>query len=337
MSFIDPQSLARLSMTANVGARTLTIGVKRPFRINLPDASNPGSYIEKNVTAPASVIAGYGHASPNFNMGSMGQTLAVDWLSNFPIFWHMTIFGGVTYFVASRNPCLKVMPAAAQIGHFGAAPSGTQDQGDAFVAATITTSDFAGLPVFGPIGSMPIQRAATRTSETIVALTAGRDGFGAYQNNSWFSYPLGQNGNTSGKYLENPSGQTAPTFTAASTYCRYAQGLDGFVDVMAQLENLSGGTAGSGAAAMYHYLPLARSNFVTPVVTNETPIGSFGLYATKIIAAGNVQRSNNARSCAFAYQVTNTSAVNVLVPDDFAATARSFGFSLHYRAFGTVV
>lgn len=263
MSYIDPQSLARISMT--VAGNALTIGVKQPFRCWVPDASNPGSNIEKVITAPAAIY-GDGHASENFTMGSMGQTLARDWLENFPISWYWTFFSGTVYWVASRNNCMKVMPADTQIGYLGTAPSGTRAQGDAFVAATITPADFAGLPVWGPIGWMPIQRAANKTDVKLVSLIAGQDGFGNSPQSVRMVMPTGQNGAESGKHTKSDG--TDPSFSYQ--VFSYWQRDDGSLKMRAVLNNTTGGTAGNGANTLLLACPLGAS-----ISENYT---MFGLY-----------------------------------------------------------
>lgn len=292
MSFIDPQSLARISMT--VSGTELTIGVKQPFQCWVPDASNPGSNIEKTITAPA-VIKGDGDASENFTMGSMGQTLAVDWLLNFPIFWYWTFFSGTVYWVASRNPCMKVMPAATQIGYLGTAPFGTRAQGDAWVAATITPADFAGLPVWGPIGSMPVQRAANETDVKLVALTAGQDGFGKFQEGVRFTMPELQMGATTNHMIAGAGG-TCAIFTTHEMY--YYMGVDGFAHVTINYSG-DGGGDGAGAVAASWALPLASAsdgwsgsfNLVAQSLTGYTGTGRTvgSLFYPLHCAAGTIE------------------------------------------------
>ena len=247
--------MARLSFTVDAGAKTLDIGVKAPFKMNIPDPTAAGSFIEKTITAPAT-INGYGHGSENFNTGEVGQTLDRDWLSDYPLTWYLTIESGNIYWVCSRNPCMTQMPAAAgYIGDFSAEPAtATTLQTNVFIAASVTVADFVDLPVW-PIGTMPVQRVAASQIPTLVALTAGKDGAGLWNEQRLWAMPTGQNGADAGGYVYAAAG-TNPTYGYSQSF-NYTQSRSGLIDSTFYLRNDSGGTAGSGANTLNISMPLA--------------------------------------------------------------------------------
>ena len=323
MSNINPQSLARISMA--IAADSLAIGVKSPFSMWLPDAANPGSSFEKKITAPAAINMDT-HASENFNTGSMGQTVGVDWLSSFPYFWYFTILSGVVYWVGSRNNVMKVMPAATQIGDLDTAPSGTHAQGDVFIAASITPADFAGLPVWGPIGGMPLQRNAASTIPKAVALTAGQDGFG-YQDKicatEWI-FPKLQNGAQLNYLSLSGAGTTLAFETTTASLMTFRQGNNGRCYLRFGTGTRSAADATS--TALYIHLPLAVSSTASISSTYEST-------ASFRKAGGNVGVGNFAPYLGTTYMKILTSVGEALEFGSFDAGDYIKNIALNYQAF----
>jgi len=261
MSMINPNSLARLSFTVDAGAKTLDIGVKAPFKMWLPDPSAAGSYVHKTITAPAT-INGDGHASENFNTGEAGQTLANAWGEDYPLTWYLTIESGDIYWVASRNPCMTQMPAAAgYIGDFSAEPAtATTLQTNVFIAASVTVADFVDLPVW-PIGTMPVQRAAASQIPTLVALTAGRDGAGLWNEQTQWTMPVGQNdcADASEVFDENGAATTLNFGTISKAF--YVLDRKGWQHVTHV--HASGVTNGSGAGVIRWFMPYVAAQIET--------------------------------------------------------------------------
>ena len=317
---INPNDLGRISFTVDTGAKTLDIGLTAPMKLWLPDAANPGSFDLKEITAPAQ-IKGDGHASENFNTGEVGTTLAVDWLSNYPLTWYLTIESGNIYWVCSRNPCMTQMPAAAgYIGDFSAEPAtATTLQTNVFIAASVTVADFVDLPVW-PIGTMPVQRAANSQIPTLVALTAGQDGAGLWNESKVWTMPLGQNGADAGGYVYAAAG-TNPTFTAQSLV--YYVNKAGRVDEMIALINSSGGTAGNGANS----ISIVQSHTSRHSEHYSRP-GMYQNGSTRTFGAGSV--SSDSSSYTLYSYATNT---NVTQNDMNDANARRIYCKSSYQAF----
>lgn len=297
MSFINPESLARISMTANTGAKTLTIGVKNPFRCWIPDATSPGSYFEKLITAPG-VINGNGHASENFNLGEAGQTLAVAWGNNYPLYWYWVWdnINDVLAWVCSRNPCLKAMPASANnIGTTAAAPA-TSAQGNVFMNGNFTKANFVSLPVYGPIGSMPVQRTANQQQLDIVALTAGQDGFGLFQESVRFTMPILQNGATLGR-LSAASGATTLAFNSEVMFYY----IDHKTGKSSVIYNTSTRSASDAAASECRiHLPYAHANSYQPAQSPAIIVvnGTANWYVPEIYTNNSYFRMRGAVSAA---------------------------------------
>ena len=261
--------LERISFTVNVGAKTLDIGIAEPFKLWLPDAANPGSYVEKTITAPTT-INGDGHGSENFNTGEVGQTLAVAWGEDYPITWYVTIESGDIYWVCSRNPCMTKMPSAAgYIGDFDAEPATVVTlQTNVFVAASVTVADFVDLPVY-PIGTMPVQRAAASQIPTLQALTAGKDGAGLWNEQTEWTMPPNQNGAVADAgaggyyYLYVSDGTPAYWATPANRVYSYKMSRNGDVRIRYNTASMGACSAGSANAHMGLVLPLAYSAYAS--------------------------------------------------------------------------
>ena len=316
------QGVVRISFTVDVGAKTLVIGVAEPFKMWLPDAANPGSSVEKTITAPAT-INGYGHGSENFNTGEVGQTLAVAWGEDYPITWYVTIESGNIYWVCSRNPCMTKMPSAAgYIGDFDAEPATAVTlQTNVFIAASVTVADFVDLPVW-PIGTMPVQRTAASQIPTLVALTAGRDGAGLWNEQRLWAMPTGQNGADAGGYVYAAAG-TNPTY-GYSQSIRYTQSRSGLIDSTFYLRNNSGGTAGSGTNILKISMPLA------PVIeyrTHSNASYNDGLSGTKF-ASASADRDNSGM-----YIFSHDTLTPMIQNDQSDADIRRITGGLIYQAF----
>ena len=135
------------------------------------------------------------------------------------------------------------MPAAAgYIGDFDAEPATVVTlQTNVFIAASVTVADFVDLPVW-PIGTMPVQRAANSQIPTLQALTAGQDGAGLWNEQTNWTFPLGQNGAAASSYQPNANPNTC------SASLNYALNHDGMVHVSGVIA--WGGAGGATSAAL---------------------------------------------------------------------------------------
>ena len=91
----------------------------------------------------------------------------------------------------------------------------------------------------------------------VTALLAGRDGFGCFNDSTWFQMAAGQNGAAAATYWL-PNGGTAPLFLTQSAY--YTISANGRVLIDYYLTDNTG-QDGAGATSARVVLPLTSANY----------------------------------------------------------------------------
>jgi hypothetical protein len=201
----------------------------------------------------ADVTTTFNDAS-NTDENLFGVTTGVAWASAMPMFLHYCDGVAADYFGFSRNPArIETGDAAANMCQEG--DEDCDAQGDRFIMSsglTINGNEEANRPCL-TVGSFQ----ATMTSGNdwaVGTLVAGRDGFGLFQGGS-FTFPAGQNGNQSAKYLNVADAATTLVFgTQTATYTIQKSG------VVTYILNLSNASANGGdGTAVLWFLPFTNA------------------------------------------------------------------------------
>lgn len=219
-------------------------------------STTAGQEVVLAITA-AQTLQDAGHGTPQI-LGRWGTTASVAWGSALPLFLGVVnkddTDGNLRFFL-TRDPTKTTTPSSTNnIGIGGTAPS-TSSETNIVLFGTGANTGYNSKPCV-IIGS--VQATCDNSvggSWTIGTLSAGRDGFGLFQEEQFFTMPLGQNGAATGTYIL-PNGGTAMLFTV-NTYT-YRISLDGYIKGAYFLSG-DGGTDGSGAVATLMALPYTNS------------------------------------------------------------------------------
>lgn len=185
-----------------------------------------------------------------------GTTTAVAWGSDCPFYLYAIIkntsFDDVA-FAISRVPNITTSPVAGKL-----AISGTTDattQGSMYLlkknGSNPTVADFASSSVIA-LGSFRMRKTAGN-AWTVQALNATGDGINNFNDNTGFTYPIGQNGAASTNHFATDGG-TQPRFAVESAV--YTINRSGFVNII-YLYGSTFNVSGAGANIWSPTVPLS--------------------------------------------------------------------------------
>lgn len=239
-----------LSVTGQAG---VALATDNPLWVTVP-STTAAQDITLAITT-AQTLQDVNHASPQI-LGRWGTTASVAWGSVMPVSIGVANKDNTAAnlrFFLTRNPAITTTPASTNnIGIGGTAPvTSAQENIVLFGTAANTGYDSKPCIILGSL-QMTID-ASAGGSATIAALTAGRDGFGKFQEGVNFAMPVAQNGATAGKYFTDGAG-TAPVFTTNSPL--YLISRSGQVTYIVNFD-ADGGTDGAAAGNLTLTAPYA--------------------------------------------------------------------------------
>lgn len=220
------------------------------------------------VTAPSKVFAGrtklhqITSGDLSFNESELtnnlfGTTDFVAWGSSILMPFYVYVVANDAdaspVFAISRVPHLYASPSVANSGKPSSATADT-DQSFWYLDDSISLADYDGNPCVS-LGSFSM----SKSSANVWTITVGAaDGFGNFNESVRWTFPDGQGGAASGKYLLT-NGGTAPTFTAPPRY-EYSIKRNGLIEITCFLSNTVGGTPGAGAVEARLTMPFRLIN-----------------------------------------------------------------------------
>jgi hypothetical protein len=220
----------------------------------LQSKANPGRVIKHSITADQSFIDDAGSSEIIGNL--FGATTGVAWANDVPFYLYAVVNddGSTIQFMISRIPNRTTAPAVADIG----APDDAvaDNQYSFFSLDNIDETAYDGNPC-ACIGSFRMQMSSS--DDWTVQTLSTADGIGRFHEETWFTFPAGQNGATSGKYFVDGGG-TSPVFS--TNEYQYNIAKSGLVTVNTAFTG-DGGTDGAGAVSLKMSIPLDSSMNLT--------------------------------------------------------------------------
>jgi len=262
----------------SVQGSTASLGASNPGYVTLPSKTTPGTLVTIALTANQNFTDASGTSEIVSNLFGFtsGVAIAVD--VPFFIYAVLNSAENAVQFMCGRTPHKTVAPAAGNIGFPGT--PGTNAQTSLFSFDTITAANYATQPCLC-IGSFRMQMSSG--NDWTVQTLASTDGVGRFNDNTFFTIPLGQFGANSST-LTVPNGGTAATF--ASTLGRYQIKHNGICHLDISLAT-DAGTDGSGAVDARIITPFNPAN------NTFAPCTTIVAAATVTFACANITGGTN--------------------------------------------
>lgn len=263
------------------------------------------------------------HASSDIIGEEFGTTAGAAWANDRPFYIYLINKDNTStnlLFGISPVPNFKTTPSSStKLGYKGNPASSPSDE-SIFCLTSSSPSTYTSKPCIS-LGSFKMQKSSA--DDWTVQALSNKDGFGLFNNNTVYTFPSGQKGNTSGKYFVDETG-TAPIFSP--NYFQYTLTKDGLLTLDIILES-DGGVDGSGAQTAYIYPPYTRNSALYSY--NEMPLGHAYIY-------GN----GSAKNCMVFFdggtklQFLNAATESTLITySDFPSGARHVYSHLSYQVF----
>lgn len=316
-----------------VDAQGDTLSSSNPGYVTVPSTTG-GQYVTLKVSV-AHTFNDDSHASSSLTNLGWGITEAADWANDMPFFLYVVnransdLAGtdGSSMFFIARHPCMTTTPSSANdIGDVGAIP--TNDSQDVIlILKDVTVANYVSLPC-QLVGGFRMQWSTTTDDWTVQTL-GNTDGVGAVQLSKHFgkrwTFPAGQNGAVSGRYMLLNGGTSVPQWSTQTYY--YIVNPNGTVWVTFEFDG-DGGTDGVGAVNAHVVVPyMINTDHASNVV--------FGLAratGSGIAANGHSIRGADLNSFVNFTDLGGASG-SVLDINNFGAGGRSLGASFTYPAF----
>ena len=264
-------------------------------------ATNPCVVAVRSNTS-GRVALSYFTSNVTFTFGSTSNTdgnlfgiSEANWSNTMPFFLGVIYNGTTPYFTISRVPSYDTGSSSGGLCQIE--DTDCDDQADTMILATgLTLSSFTSLPIT-QVGWFKMTYATSGAAWT--ASVTNETGFNHEYEKVRFSFPSGQMGAASGKYLTNGTG-TAAVFDYNDNY--YSINSAGRVTATYSMYN-DDGTDGSGADYIYLSLPYYTWS-------SGGPTSNPGILESFLIAGPSIDYNN---TCA-ADSVTNSSVVSFSCP-----------------------
>ena len=228
------------------GADGRALSASNPGVIVVPSQSSLGDFVRFNITSNQFFIDDTGASEIIGN--TFGTTAGVAWANPLPFFLYAVPNDAETVvsFMISRYPHLKQSPAAAAIGDPGSPIADAE--ASMWALDNITQTSFESNPCVA-IGSFRMVKS-TLDDWTVQTLDS-QDSIGSFNDDRFFTFPLGQNGGATGTYFSD-NGGTAPIFTTNQYSFKIAR--NGRCTIFTNIRG-DGGLDGAGAVLSLMAVP----------------------------------------------------------------------------------
>lgn len=278
----SPGWVSNLGCTLSAGTFTITdaggaaLSATNPGWVTLP-SQTAGRLVSIKVTANQDFIDDSGASEIITNI--FGVTSGIAWADDCPFYIYAVPNDAETAiaFMISRIPHATRSPVQAAIG----APDDAvaDDEGDFFSFDNLDETLYDENPCLC-IGS--IRMRMTASDDWTVQTLTDQDGIGRFHFDTFFTFPLNQNGAEANTYIA-ANGGTAPTFGTTQYVYRFSP--NGNVEVFADM-SVDSGTDGIGAVESRFSLPvLAGPTGFTELLVNSnayTETATGGLRTTSV-------------------------------------------------------